>query len=63
MKKRVIVLFMILLVLVPIALAQSIENPIKKVTHHAEQYEVGNINYAQLIVYITSLSQEIAEEM
>ncbi len=63
MKKRVIVLFMILLVLVPIALAQSIENPIKKVTHHAEQYEVGNINYAQLIVYITSLSQEMAEEM
>jgi len=61
--KKEVVLFLILLVLTPIASAQSIEDPIKKISHHAEQYEIGNINYAQLIVYITSLSKDMAEEM
>lgn len=63
MKKEVFIVSLIILLLTPIAFAQSIEDPIKKVAHHAEQYEIGNINYAQLIVYITSLDQEMAEEM
>ena len=63
MKKEVIILFLIILSLTSLTLALNIDAPIKKITHHAEQYEVGNINYAQLIVYITSLSQDLAEEM
>src|SRR3989344_863100 len=44
-------------------LAQSIDAPIKTITHYAEEYEIGNINYAQLIVYMASSSKELAEEM
>ncbi|MBI2107481.1 hypothetical protein HYT57_05845, partial [Candidatus Woesearchaeota archaeon] len=63
MKKEVFLASLIILFLTPVALAQSIEDPIKKITNSAEQYEVGNINYAQLIVYITSSREELAEEM
>ncbi|MBI4158704.1 hypothetical protein HY500_00415 [Candidatus Woesearchaeota archaeon] len=63
MKKEAFILFLTILIFIPIAFAQSIDAPIKKVTYHAEQYEVGNINYAQLIVYISSLSKDMAEEM
>ncbi|MEK6915319.1 MAG: hypothetical protein AABW89_02140 [Nanoarchaeota archaeon] len=40
--------------------AQSIDSSIKKMTNVAEQYETGSINYAQLIVYMSSLSKEMA---
>ena len=44
-------------------MAQSIDEPIQKITYYAEQYETGNINYAQLIVYMGSLGKDLAEEM
>ena len=58
-------LFIILffLVSIPLIISQSIDVPIKKITDKAEQYETGNINYAQLIVYTTTLSKDLAEEM
>src|SRR3989338_5432023 len=62
MKKRAVIL-LVFLFLIPIVFSQSIESPIKKITDKAEQYETGNINYAQLVVYITSLSKNLAEEM
>ena len=61
MKKEAVIFFLIVLI-IPIVNA-GIDTGIKKITHHAEEYEIGNINYAQLIVYTTSLSQELAEEM
>ncbi len=62
MKKEVIVLAIIVLVSTFIS-AQSIENSIQKMTHYAEEYEIGNINYAQLIVYLTSTRGELEEIM
>ena len=62
MKKEAMILFLIILV-IPLTFAQSIDTGIKKITYYAEEYEIGNINYAQLIVYTSSLSQDLAEEM
>ncbi len=62
MKKEAFILFLVFIFLTQ-ASAQSIDTPIKKITYQAEQYETGNINYAQLIVYISSLKQDIAEAM
>ncbi len=64
MKKGVLILF-IILVLTTRIIAQSsdIDTSIKEITYHAEQYEAGNINYAQLVVYTSSLSQDLAEAM
>ena len=45
------------------ASAGEIDAPIQEITHYAEEYETGNINYAQMIVYITSSQQELAEAM
>src|SRR3989344_37203 len=62
MKKEAFLL-LIFLALIPSITSQSIETPIQKITYHAEEYETGNINYAQLIVYTSTLSKELAEEM
>ena len=62
MKREVLVL-LFFLILVPIALAQSIENPIQKITYHAEEYETGNIDYPQLVVQIASSREEISKIM
>ncbi len=43
--------------------AQSFDSTIKKMTHAAEQYESGSIDYAQLIVYMGSLSKELASQL
>src|SRR3989344_5860646 len=65
MKKRVIFIIFISILFLSISLvsSQSIDSSIAKLTNAAEQYEIGNINYAQLIVYMASLSKELAEEM
>ncbi len=64
MEKRVGIFFLVLaLAFSSLISAESIDGPIKEITYQAEQYETGNINYAQLTVYINSLSREIAEEM
>src|SRR3989344_4548916 len=62
MKKEAFLL-LIFLALIPSITSQSIETPIQKITYHAEEYETGNINYAQLIVYTSTLSKDLAEEM
>ncbi|MEK6917684.1 MAG: hypothetical protein AABW51_01935 [Nanoarchaeota archaeon] len=43
--------------------AGEIEDLIEKTTYQAEQYEAGNINYAQLIVYTASLRYELSKAM
>ncbi|MEK6945446.1 MAG: hypothetical protein AABW63_01500 [Nanoarchaeota archaeon] len=68
MKKRGLILFFVILFLTisilikPVA-ASEIEDSIEKVTYQAEQYEAGNINYAQLIVYTASLRQDLSKAM
>ncbi|MBI5803718.1 hypothetical protein HY450_00575 [Candidatus Pacearchaeota archaeon] len=63
MKKGALILFLALAILIPSALADPIDETIKKITYHAEQYESGNINYAQLVVYTSTLSRDLAEAM
>lgn len=41
--------------------ADKFEDEIKKITHYAEEYETGNINYAQLVVYTSSLNHNANE--
>ncbi|MEK6855335.1 MAG: hypothetical protein AABX73_03890 [Nanoarchaeota archaeon] len=63
MKKEALVLFLALVILIPSVLADPIDEIIKKVTYQSEQFEAGNINYAQLIVYTTSLRLDLTKEM
>lgn len=65
MKNTVIVLmaFILTFITLTFTLAQSFEAPIQEITHYAEEYETGNINYAQLVVHLTSSREELAEVM
>lgn len=61
--KRVWCLVIIgLLLLIPsIFAADSFNNEIKKITYYAGEYETGNINYAQFLVYSNSIIGKIDE--
>ncbi|MFH1326683.1 MAG: hypothetical protein ABIH59_00975 [archaeon] len=60
MKKEVAGLILIILLL-PALLATSIDNEISKITHYAEDYETGNIDYVQLVLYMGSIRQKLNE--
>lgn len=49
------------LLVLPCVLADSIDSEIQKVARYAEQYESGNINYVQLMVYLSSAREGINE--
>jgi hypothetical protein len=50
--KRIFLLFVLLLLaVVPSVLADSVDQEIDKLITHAEQYELGNINYVELTLY------------
>ncbi len=59
MKKRGAIALLLLILLVPCVLASSVDDEIKKLTHYAEEYETGNINYAQLTVYASSIRENV----
>jgi hypothetical protein len=60
----VIILVIIgLVAFIPFVYSESIDIPVKELTYHAEQYETGNINYAQLLIYISTLKKDIANAM
>ena len=66
MKKRgVIVLFGLILSLFLItsvlAVSNSADSEIKTITHYAEEYEIGNIDYVKLLVYISASRQNLNE--
>ena len=44
----------VVLLILPIILATSINDEIQKITHYAEEYEVGNIDYVKLLVHIAA---------
>ena len=48
MKKGV--MFVVLLVLILPILSASIEDEMQKLTHYAEEYETGNIDYVQFLL-------------
>ncbi len=41
--------------------SDSIEDQLKKLTHYAEEYESGNINFIQLLVYQSAVREKIQE--
>jgi hypothetical protein len=57
------IIFIILFIQIANAAPQTdpsvISNEIKKISRYAEDYESGNINYAQLLVYISAAKQNI----
>jgi hypothetical protein len=60
MKKRVILGLFLIFFLFPLVSA-SLSDEIQKITHHAEEYETGNINYVQLLVYTSAVRESINE--
>jgi hypothetical protein len=65
MKKRVysLILVFLMIFLVPFILAEGVDEGIKKLTHYAEEYESGNIDYVKLMVYTASVRESLNEEM
>ncbi len=67
MKKEVVIRFFVLTILIVLLgfLVASSEDEeafngqIKRATHYAENYESGNVNYPQLIVYLSSVKEEL----
>ena len=61
-KEEVLLLAVFLcLLLIPLISSASIDSEIQKITHYAEEYETGNINYAQLLIYLGSGRQKLNE--
>jgi hypothetical protein len=44
-----------------IILASSIDNEMQKITHYAEEYETGNIDYIRLMLYLSSAREGLNE--
>jgi len=62
MRKRCILLLVFVLLLLPTIFADtSLDAEIKKATHYAEEYEIGNINYVQLLVHISAVRENLNE--
>jgi hypothetical protein len=62
-KRSVFILVMVLTVfLVPFVIA-DLDSHVQKLTHYAEEYEIGNIDYVKLLVYISSVREKINEEV
>ncbi|MEK6935218.1 MAG: hypothetical protein AABW67_00360 [Nanoarchaeota archaeon] len=64
MKKRGIfslILILIILSILPVISALSADSEIKSITHYAEEYETGNIDYVKLLVYISKSKQNLNE--
>lgn len=58
MKK--LILLLLLFAMTPLALAADpVTDKVFAVTHYAEQYEIGQITYAQLKIYSNALREDI----
>ncbi|MFH1918025.1 MAG: hypothetical protein ABIJ14_02920 [Nanoarchaeota archaeon] len=61
MKKGVLFFVLLMLILLPIASAGSVDSEMQKVTHYAEEFETGNINYVQFLVHLSSVRENLNE--
>ena len=62
MQKRGILLILIVAVLAAIisgVSASEIDSEIQKITSYAQEYEIGNINYVQLILHLSSSREKM----
>ncbi|MEK6757637.1 MAG: hypothetical protein AABX88_00775 [Nanoarchaeota archaeon] len=56
-------LLVLLFLIIPFVFAGSVDNEIQKIAHYSEQYETGNINYVQLMVYLSSVRNNLNQEL
>ena len=66
MKKRVFIalvslILSLFLITNVLAVSNSAGSEIKTITHYAEEYEIGNIDYVKLLVYISTSRQNLNE--
>jgi len=66
MKKRVFIILIILILSLFLinsvfAVSNSADSEIKSITHYAEEYEIGNIDYVKLLVYVSKSRQNLNE--
>ncbi len=55
-------LLILLVLLLPVILADTnLDSEVQRATHYAEQYETGNINYVQFLVYMSSVRENLNE--
>jgi len=59
----VISLVLLNLVLIVPVISAGVDDQIRKLTNYAEDYEIGNIDYIRLLVYISSVRNELNEEL
>ena len=63
MHKRGILLTLVFLFSLALASAGSVDDEMQKLTHYAEEYETGNIDYVQLMVYMSAARESLNELM
>lgn len=51
----------IVLLLSGVFAVSDVDSEMQKITHYAEEYETGNINYVKLLVYISESKQNLNE--
>jgi len=66
MKKKVFIILInlilsLFLISSVLAVSNSADSEIKSITHYAEEYEIGNIDYVKLLVYISASRQNLNE--
>ncbi|MBU3923571.1 MAG: hypothetical protein KJ592_01525, partial [Nanoarchaeota archaeon] len=65
MRKQVTIIILLSLLLLPTVLAtdssKTVDSEMQKLTHFAKEYEVGNIDYAQLMIYVSSARESLNE--
>ena len=66
MEKRVFIVLInlilsLFLISSVLAVSNSADSEIKSITHYAEEYETGNIDYVKLLVYISKSRQNLNE--
>ncbi|MEK6848122.1 MAG: hypothetical protein AABX65_00630 [Nanoarchaeota archaeon] len=68
-KREAIILLILFLAVFMLSFASALSNSsginsdIQKVTSYAEDYETGNINYIQLMVYLSSIKQSLNQKL
>lgn len=60
MKNKLLIIVFLSFFLFPI-ISASVEDEVQRITHYAEEYETGNIDYIRLQLYLSSVRQNLNE--
>jgi hypothetical protein len=61
MEKRGLIIIALFLLIVLPTISATVDSEIQKITHYAEEYETGNVNYAQFLTYLSSARENLNE--